>query len=126
MMDRPFLNADDDNLGKRAEPRCAVRWRGQVQMADGRRLAVRIVDISASGAGLMGDDKLTLRESVFLDAEVPRLPAMDGYATQRWRATVMFQTFTSGTLRAGLKFEDLTPEQEALLQAWIGRSGRPF
>ena len=126
MIDRPFLNADDDALGKRAEPRCAVRWRGQVHTADGRRLAVRIVDLSASGAGLVGDDKLAPHESVFLEAQVPRLPTMDSYATERWRATVMFQTFSSGALRSGLKFDDLTPELEAMLRAWIGRSGKPF
>ena len=120
MTDRPFVNSVPGPEA-RAEPRKQVGWRGQLLTEDGRRLAVRIVDISASGAGLIGDDKLALQQPVMLEAQVPRLPAMDSHTVERWRATVAFQTFTGGRLRSGLKFQDLTADDQALLRAWVGR-----
>ena len=120
MIDRPFTTPEK-GAEARAEPRVQVRWRGQLVAADGRRLAVQIVDLSASGAGLVGDDKLVLHQPVLLEAQVPRLPDMDGYTHEKWQATVAFQSFRGGSLRTGLKFTDLTPAQQAHLRAWITR-----
>ncbi|MDP1693219.1 MAG: PilZ domain-containing protein [Burkholderiaceae bacterium] len=120
MTDRPFPTSEVD-VEARTEPRRQVGWRGQIVTEDGRRLAVRIVDISSTGAGFVGDDKLALRQPVILEVQVPRLPDMDGHTIERWRATVAFQMFKGRTLRSGVKFQDLRPEQQALLEAWVGR-----
>jgi c-di-GMP-binding flagellar brake protein YcgR len=120
MTDRPFATPDN-SAEARVEPRVQVRWRGQVVTADGRRLAVQIVDISAGGAGLVGDDKMVLHQSVLLEGQVPRLPDMDSYTHEKWQATVAFQSFQGSSLRTGLKFKDLTPAQQAHLSAWMTR-----
>ena len=120
MLDRPFL----DSLAgaeARIEPRKQVGWRGQLATEDGGRYAVRIVDVSRSGAGIVGDDKLAISQPVILEAQVPSLPTLDSHTTQRWRATVAFQTFKGRALRSGLKFQDLTSDDRALLRAWVER-----
>jgi c-di-GMP-binding flagellar brake protein YcgR len=120
MSDRPFTTPDK-GVEARAEPRVPVRWRGQVVTADGRRLAVQIVDISSGGAGLIGEDKMVLHQPVLLEGQVPRLPDMDGYVHEKWQATVAFQSFQGGSLRTGVKFKDISPAQQAHLRAWITR-----
>jgi len=120
MTDRPFVSSIPGAEARR-EPRRLVSWRGELVTEDGRRLAVRIVDISATGAGLIGDDKLASQQAVMLEAQVPRLPNLDGHTVERWRATIAFQTFAGRSMRSGLKFQDLTPEQQALLRTWVGR-----
>jgi c-di-GMP-binding flagellar brake protein YcgR len=123
MVDRPFENSIP-GLEARVEPRIQVGWRGQLVTEDGRRFTVRVVDISASGAGLVGDDKLAHMQPVILEAQVPRLPAMDGHTLERWRATVAFQTFKGQALRSGLKFQDLSAADQELLRAWVGRHSK--
>ena len=120
MTDRPFLPSGS-GTDVRVEPRTPVRWRGQVLTADGRRLAVQVVDISASGAGFVGDDTLALHQAITLEAQVPRLPDMIGHVVERWQATLAFQMFKGGALRSGVKFDALTPEQQAHLLAWTSR-----
>ena len=120
MIDRPFATSDK-SAEARTEPRVQVRWRGQVVTADGRRLAVQIVDISAGGAGLVGEETMVLHQPVLLEGQVPRLPDMGSYTHEKWQATVVFQSFQGGALRTGLKFQDLTPAQQAHLKAWITR-----
>ena len=120
MTDRPFVDSVSGGEA-RAAPRRQVGWRGQLHTEDGRRFDVRVVDVSLSGAGITGDDKLATLQPVILEVQVPRLPAMDGHTLERWRATVAYQIFQGRTLRSGLKFQDLTAEDQALLQAWVGR-----
>jgi PilZ domain len=122
MTDRPFENSLPGAEARR-EPRRPVRWRAHLVTDDGRRMAVRVVDISATGAGLFGDDKLATGQTLTLEAQVPRLPNLDGHTVEHWRATVAFQAFSGGSMRSGLKFVDQTPEQQALLRAWVGRRG---
>ena len=119
-IDRPFVNSQAGAEARR-EPRTQVGWRGHLLTEDGRRYSVRIVDISISGAGLLGDDKLAMAQPVILEAQVPRLPLLDGHTVQRWRATVAFQTFRGPSLRSGVKFQDLTADDQALLRAWVER-----
>lgn len=120
MIDRPFMNSEP-GAEARAEPRKKVSWRAQLVTEDGRRFSVRVVDISITGAGLVGDDRLAIGQPVVLEAQVPLLPLLHGHTIERWRATVAFQTFRDRSLRSGLRFQDLSIDDLALLRAWVER-----
>jgi hypothetical protein len=93
---------------------------------DGRRMAVKVVDVSMSGMGIVGDDRLQTRQAVTLAARIPDLPDMVTQSLVQFRATVVYQALQRGAWRAGLLLDTLTPEQEALLKDWLARRSTPW
>ena len=86
---------------------------------DGRQLAVKVVDISRSGAGVSGEDKIRRLSEVELRVNVPILPDLDEHQMLQIRATVVYQRLSDGAWRSGLQFVEPTPEQQALLKTWL-------
>jgi hypothetical protein len=121
MINRPLVPSQR-TVNSRSEPRVKVAWYGHLAVDDGRRLAVKVVDVSESGAGIVGDDKLPIGQSLALQVGVPRLPDMTVQNVVLWRATVVFQTLQQGTWRTGLRFVAATDEDLALRNAWVKRS----
>lgn len=99
--------------------RVQVSWLGQLITKDGRQLAVKVVDISRSGAGVSGDDKMRRLSEVELRVSVPILPDLDEHQLLHIRATVVYQRLSEGAWRSGLQFIDPTPTQHALLKTWL-------
>jgi hypothetical protein len=89
-------------------------------------MAVKVVDVSMSGMGIVGDDRLQARQAVTLAARIPDLPDMATQSLVQFRATVVYQALQRGAWRAGLQLDTLTPEQDTLLKDWLARRSTPW
>jgi len=115
---RPVINPVP-TTDARKEPRVQVSWFGELSGEDGRQLPVKVIDLSRSGMGVAGDDKLRRQQLVELRVVVPRLPDLDEQVVMRLRARVVYQMHSGGAWRTGLQFVDPTPEHRAILEPWL-------
>jgi len=118
-----FVNNSTNGSDARAEPRVKAGWSAQLLTEDGQRHAVKVVDISRSGAGMSGDCKLRIKQAIELIVKVPKLPDFVEDEVIQIHATVIYQTLSGGTWRSGLHFTDPTREQRRIFDAWLSQRG---
>lgn len=104
------LEAIDGSLPQRRHLRFPVSWAAEVRAGQARPHAVRVIDVSQGGIGVVADDMLPA--ACVLDLRVRLRDAASAW-TQRElvaRAKVIHQVFAGGRTRAGLQFVDIAAD----------------
>jgi len=106
-------------LGDCCELRVRVALFSRLEFDDGRTLSATVVDLSASGAGVLVDGDIAVGRSVVLAVLVPASPALGAHTEQRFRARVGNRGAPRQHLRTELVFTELDPAQRSMLQNWL-------
>ncbi len=105
----------------RREPRLPVHWRASLQLPDGRRIDVRIKDISDSGMGLIARDAVPAGATLRIAVQVPDPGGAARGTEVAGEVKVAYAVMRGYEFGVGAVWVERAPEARALMSRWIAR-----
>lgn len=102
----------------RNSPRLAVAWRAAIQIAQGRIVPAKVVNISASGIQLQAGVMLKEKQEYQMMVEVPSKTDASARTRVIFKATCIYTILSGSEYRAGLRAVAYPAEHLELLQSW--------
>ncbi len=103
----------------RSAQRSNVAWRGAIQIAQGRIVPAKITNFSANGLQMLTNSVLKEKQNYLVMLEVPSKRDASQRTQVVCKASCIYSILTGNEYRAGMRYYDLPPQHEALLQEWL-------
>ena len=102
----------------RSAPRINVTWRGAIQIAPGKIIAVKVVNFSANGVQFLCSQIVPERVSFQMMIEIPDRRDASRRTQVVCKGIALYCILSGVEYRVGMKLADIPPQHADLVNSW--------